>query len=61
MFQIAYNGRGVMIKPIVIHGDELIAKVTDHFAPYLGFIQTVNGKLNYDVPLRLLEYIDAYV
>ena len=56
-----YNGDGEILKPIVIHNGKIQDKVQDYFDPNIGFVDTLDGKLNYDATLRVLEHIEVSV
>ena len=59
--QIPYNGNGEVITPVLVHSGEMSDKVIENFYSTIQFVHTRNGGLNYDVPVKVLEYIQSYV
>ena len=60
-FQIAYNGYGVMLQPVVMHKGDIKQTVQDFFKDRIRFMQTRHGQLNYDSTIAMVEEIQAYV
>ena len=57
--QILYNEVGQILKPIILHSGEISKKAEANFKADIGFVQTADGKVNFEVPVRVLEFIDA--
>ena len=57
--KIIYNGNGDVLPPIIIHGGEIKEKVQKNYEPKLAFVQTRQGQVNYDVPLKVVEIIEG--
>ena len=52
-----YNGHGDVLPPIVIHNGQISKTAEDFFIPRLSFVNSGNGKMNYDVSVRAIETI----
>ena len=57
--QIPYNGNGEVITPVLVHSGQMLDKVISNFESSIEFVHTRSGGLNYDVPVKLLKYIEA--
>ena len=46
--QATWNVNGDMLAPIVVHSRDLSDKLREHYLGRVGFVQTDDGKFNYN-------------
>ena len=55
--EVTYNGNGDVLPPILVHSGQINDIVQQNFEPFVSFVHTPNGLLNYDVAAKVVDII----